>query len=194
VALAFVTAPVGAGAYDDVFYRPVVSRGQETSLWCWAAAVEMIRDSLGDPIEQCTQANRKNEFSLVNCDEVDCCKPDEWEPEQDFNPCCVKGGWPNLADLPDFTTTDLLEWSELKNALRLAPVAFSWRYESPPGSGHMLVATGYVEFAASGDKWVLVNDPFPPHTGDTMLIPYERYVTGSFEHWRDYYMEPPEED
>ena len=32
-----------------------------------------------------------------------------------------------------------------------------------------------------------IDNPWPPHSGDAELITYDRYVSGPYQHWRDYY-------
>ncbi len=185
----------------DVKHHPVENVGQDQNMWCWAAATEMIGQYLNRPIEQCTHVQR------WYWPFADCCRPETWISARD-RASCVRGGWPSL---PGYTSTRrachslwkgrdwwferrencYLAWDGLKEALQRAPVAFSWRFKDFGGqSGHMMVATGYVELAGGG-KWVLVNDPWPPGSGDVKLIPYDRYVKGDYQHWRDYFVEAP---
>src|SRR5678815_5331156 len=40
-------------------------RGQETSVWCWAASGEMCMDFLGTDVSQCDEANKR--FGRTDC-------------------------------------------------------------------------------------------------------------------------------
>lgn len=89
--------------------------------------------------------------------------------------------------------TNSLMWDELTAEIDAGrPVAISWRYEH---GGHMMVAAGYLWFSARGttERWVLLHDPWPPQSGDALLVPYEMFVTGPVSgHWRDYWNIRPE--
>lgn len=210
-----VEVPLGEDVGGRLLYRHVKTYGQEETLWCWATAVQMINDYMTgyreSPTRQCEVVNRRVKG-------IDCCDPEELK-QPASRARCVKGRWPNWKDLRGFTETRracndamddanipdedwaleeacALEWHELKDALKRGPVAFSWRWPPNGESGHMMVATGYIEFP-NGEQWVVVNDPWPPSSGKTdeeggevMLVPYERYLYGTYTHWRDYYVKP----
>ena len=163
---------------------PVSLQPQETSMWCWAGSGQMVMDFLGNNVAQCTQAN--NRFGRTDCPCNQCTSPVT-------NPPCVIGGWPEF-DKYGFTfkrTSDVaLSWDKLREELANAtycgkrPVAFSWHWSG--GGGHMMVATGYVTVA--GTDYVSILDPWAPCTGDSRIITYSAYVSGSgYTHWDDFY-------
>jgi hypothetical protein len=155
--------------------QPAALRGQETSMWCWAASGEMCMEFLGASIQQCDEANKR--FGRT-----DCCN----------NPvpgACVQGGWPEF-DKYGFTsshTTDTpLTWDQVKDQIycKKKPFAFSWHWNG--GGGNMMVARGYVTL--EGTNYVYRNNPLPVGVGTSDIITYGEYVTGSnHTHWDDYY-------
>lgn len=81
-----------------------------------------------------------------------------------------------------------LNWEAIKREIDAnRPFAFSWKYAN--GSAHMMVAIGYVELPPGdrpGDRWVVVNNPWPPNNADASLMTYEHYVGGpDGRHYRD---------
>jgi len=158
---------------------------QETSMWCWAGSGQMVMQYLGNNVAQCTQAN--NRFNRTDCPCSQC------GSNPDTTPACVTGGWPEF-DKYGFTfkrtSNAPLSWEQLKkeisNASRCGkrPVAFSWHWNG--GGGHMMVAYGYVE--EDGQQLVAIRDPWGPCNGDTRVITYAAYVSGSgYTHWDDFY-------
>lgn len=163
---------------------PVTSHPQETGMWCWAASGQMVMHYLGNNVPQCTQAN--NRFNRNDCPCAQCTSPVS-------NPPCVIGGWPEL-DKYGFTferTSDTaLSWAALRKELSQRsycgkrPVAYTWHWNG--GGGHMMVATGFV--TVDGTDYVAITDPWAPCTGDTRLITYAAYVSGTgYTHWDDFY-------
>ena len=163
---------------------PVTSHPQETSMWCWAASGQMVMHYLGNNVPQCTQAN--NRFSRNDCPCSQCTSPVS-------NPPCVIGGWPEF-DKYGFTferTSDAaLSWADLRKELSQQsycgkrPVAYSWHWSG--GGGHMMVATGYV--TVGGVDYVSIIDPWAPCSGDSRIMTYDAYVSGTgYTHWDDFY-------
>lgn len=160
--------------------QPTPLRPQETNMWCWAASGQMVMETLGRTVRQCTQANNR-------LGRNDCCNS---PTPQD----CIKGGWPEFQKYGfSFSMTQgaPLSWAALQRQLargescRNAPVAFSWGWTG--GGGHMMVAKGYK--TVGGTRYVEINDPWAPNVGDHRFITYDFYVAspGSHTHWNDYY-------
>lgn len=186
IGLIFVSASLLASCCKAplISSLPVTLHPQETSMWCWAGSGQMVMDFLGNNVAQCTQAN--NRFGRTDCPCTQCTNPVS-------NPPCVSGGWPEF-DKYGFTfkrTSDTaLSWEKLRTELAnwkfcgKRPVAFSWHWNG--GSGHMMVATGYV--TVEGTNYVAILDPWAPCTGDSRIITYSAYVSGSgYTHWDDFY-------
>ena len=102
---------------------------------------------------------------------------------------CDQPAWPAFG-LYGFTSQRTqdgmpLSFEQLKNELdNNRYVAFTWNWKS--GGQHMMVATGYK--VSNGENYVTVNNPWPPLLGDTMIIPYSEYVSGSdHTHSTDFY-------
>jgi hypothetical protein len=147
---------------------------QQTELWCWAASGQMIMAYAGTAVSQCQQASHR--FSIPNC----CPLP---TPQG-----CVQGGWPEFpawgfsAQTTPWGTA--LSFTELVAQITAnRPVAFSWGWVQ--GGGHMMVAAG----VDTATRFVYVDDPWPPNTGDARWISYQSYVeqSGVHTHWIDYY-------
>lgn len=154
-------------------------RGQQTSMWCWAASGQMTMNFIhpASNIQQCDEANKQ--FGRT-----DCCN----------NPvpnACIDGGWPEYQKYnfkADVTSNAGLSWADLKSQIycKKKPFAFSWHWDG--GGGHMMVAIGY--FTLNGASYVSVNNPWPPTGGAQEIITYDNYVGGSVydhTHWNDYY-------
>jgi hypothetical protein len=156
--------------------QPVTLRGQETSMWCWAASGEMCMEFLGTSVQQCDEANKR--FGHTDC----CTSPTPTH--------CVLGGWPEFDKYGfDFQTTAWgtpLTWDQLKDQIycKKKPFCFSWGWTG--GGGHMMVAIGYTTIG--GVNMVAVNNPWPPTGGVFEWITYDRFVSDwDHEHWIDYY-------
>jgi hypothetical protein len=170
-AIAITAAIVYWAIFANDFLRPSVLRKkcdvyahldvaqipQGVINWCWAASAQMIMDyerNITDhensPHRQCDQANKA--FG-----QTDCCDPDR---KNDWNTCNITG-WPRFKDyrFHAHNTKDQrpnqefgnIEWGELVAQICARhPIAFSFYYEGwddkdmGPGSGHMMVANGYV--------------------------------------------------
>jgi hypothetical protein len=164
---------------------PVTLHPQETGMWCWAASGQMVMDYLGSNVAQCTQANDR--FGRTDCPCNQC------GSNPTVNPPCVNGGWPDFGRYGfsfQRTTDTALSWNELKSELSSnrwcgrTPVPFSWHWNG--GGGHMMVAYGYVSLASG--RYVAILDPWSPCNGDTRIITYEAYVSGTtYSHWDDFY-------
>lgn len=148
---------------------------QETNMWCWAASGQMVMNYLGGAVVQCDEANK--EFGRSDC----CNNPTPG--------ACVQGGWPQ-PDKYGFTantTSDAaLTWEQVKSQIycQKKPFAFAWHWTG--GGGHMMVGFGYS--TAGANKYVEVNNPWPPNVGDHYTHTYDDYVSGSdHTHWNDYY-------
>ena len=146
-------------------------------MWCWAASGEMCMDFLGTNVTQCDQARKR-------FNHTDCCNT----PTPSG---CVMGGWPEFEKY-NFTVNkttwgNALSWDVLKKQIfcKLKPFCFSWGWTG--GGGHMMVAYGYV--TANNERYVLVNNPWPPNAGALQMITYDFFVAsaGDHEHWVDYY-------
>lgn len=147
---------------------PIPVMGQEKSFWCWATSLQMILSHWKAWVPQ-------REI-------VSACYPDEDN----------RGGWPEFEDwgFSAKRSDGALSWKRLKKEIdKDRPVAFSWRWNEL-GAGHMMVATGYL-FVPPEGKWVVVHNPWPPHNGDSELITYQRFLTGPFRHWCDYWRIKP---
>jgi len=155
--------------------QAVSLRGQETSVWCWAASGEMVMDFLGTDVSQCDEANKR--FGRTDC----CNTP---RPN-----ACVQTGWPEF-DKYGFTfnrTSDAaLTWAQLKEQIycRRRPFAFSWHWSG--GGGHMMVVKGYAQ--VGGTNWVYYDNPLPVAAGSHEFKTYTDWVSGSgYTHWDDFY-------
>lgn len=151
-------------------------RPQETNVWCWAASGEMAMENLqpGLSIQQCEEATIY--FSQNNC----CLNP--------FPDPCVYGGWDVLDHYGfsfDRIDSSILSWPDLQQQLcDKKPVMYAWHWDG--GGGHMMVVTGWSQIL--DDKYVHINDPWPPNIGDTYVLTYESWVDGAgYSHWADYY-------
>ena len=166
---------------------------QETSRWCWAASAQMVMNYVANQnIPQCTQAN--NRFGRT-----DCCNTPTPGPTGSN---CILGGWPEFEKY-GFTAkikNSALTWNELRQEIgnggscRGRPFAFSWNWyhQRADGTwylegGHMMVAMGY--YTVNNDKYVLVQDPWPPNGGQYRVDNYEVFkrLDHDHEHWPDYY-------
>jgi papain like cysteine protease AvrRpt2 len=157
---------------------PVPLRGQLTGMWCWAASGQMTMNYIhaASNVTQPDEANRR--FGRTDCG------------NSPTPTACIQGGWPEYEKY-NFTrvrTSDTaLTWSQLRQEIGCAgrPFAFSWHW--PGGGGHMMVAIGYRTTERS--NWVLVNDPWPPTSGNQVWMLYSRYVAtpGDHTHWDDFY-------
>lgn len=184
-----LAAPAMADVDFSEKHLDVPLHGQMTDLWCWATSAEMILRYMNNHVTQCSQATQEYGIDA----KVDCCAPQALTSDLGSQHC-VQGGWPpfeqwgfsskNTADACEPRDHCALSFDQLKGEIDAdRPVAFSWRYSG--GGGHMMVAIGYVELGE--EQWVLINNPWPPGNGDTALITYDYYVSGPYQHWRDYY-------
>ena len=160
---------------------PVGLHPQETVNWCWAASGQMVMDYLGNNVVQCTQAN--NRFNRTDCP----CNQCGSNPQS--NPPCVWGGWPEFSKYGftfNRTSSTALSWANLKKELKEGrPVAFTWKWSG--NGGHMMVAFGYS--IIGGTKYVWIRDPWSPCNGETRIITYSAYVSGTYyTHWDDFYV------
>lgn len=172
-----VTAQCAFGqvVLPDNGFLTVKMRPQATGMWCWAASAQMVMESLGKLVSQCDEANK--EFGRTDC----CSVP---TPE-----ACVNGGWPEF-DKYGFsyklTNDAALSWDALRTEIstRKTPFAFSWHWSG--GGGHMMVVRGFSTI--NGRKFVSIDDPWPPQSGDARDITYDEYVQGDgHTHWNDFY-------
>lgn len=163
----------------DIVYKPIIPNNrtlavaliaQGTRMWCWAASGQMIMKFLDHDVSQCLQANYR-------FNRTDCCS----DPEN-----CVTGGWPQFEHwgFSCQTMEGAQTFAQIKTEIDAGrPIAFSWHW--PGGGGHMMALIGYNE----ANQMLLINDPWPPHTGGQRWITYNEYVSraGHHTHWRDYY-------
>jgi hypothetical protein len=154
-------------------------KGQETSMWCWAASGQMTMNAVhpASNVQQPDEANRR--FGRTDCGNT---------PTPS---ACIQGGWPEYEKY-NFTRTrtsnTALTWAQIRSEIhcRHRPFAFSWHW--PGGGGHMMVVTGYV--TVGGVNYVAVNNPWPPTGGTQEIITYDNYVGGpgyGHTHWDDFY-------
>ena len=166
----------------------VTLRPQETSLWCWAACVEMIVEFLDSSVDvkQCDEA--VNEFGPNCCDPVIRANS------------CINGGWPRF-DRHFFNATltynQALTWAQVRTEIDAGrPIAFTWKNLDSDGNldgtSHMMVLTGYSEF--DGVRYVSVLDPWPmpsdtdPGGRTEKAMRFEHYEQGANHvHGNDYY-------
>jgi hypothetical protein len=152
----------------------VAQIGQETDMWCWAAATQMTTKFAGVSVKQCDQANAR--FNRNDC----CVSPS----------ACVIGGWPDFprwgfkTDITAWGTA--LTWAQLKSQIDSnRPVTYAWGWTG--GGGHIMVAVGYCYYSDT-EKYILINDPWPPATGNSMWITYDEFVAAADHvHQQDYY-------
>jgi hypothetical protein len=140
---------------------PVTLRGQETSMWCWAAAGQMVMQYLGAVnVRQCDEANK--EFGRT-----DCCN----SPVPD---ACVHGGhteWDKYNFDVDYAN-GALSFAGLKAEIDAnRPVEFAWSWTG--GGGHVMVVIGY----DTANTTVRINNPWPPNVGAEEVLTYSRYVS-----------------
>lgn len=153
----------------------VTLRSQQTSMWCWAASGEMCMDFLGTNVTQCDEANKRFGRS-------DCCN-------SSVPNACVNGGWPEFNKYgfsSSVTSNAALSFDEIKNQIYCvkSPIAYSWHWSG--GGGHMMVIYGYT--VIEGIQYVSVHDPWAPNVGNSRIMRYSAYVSGSgYTHWNDYY-------
>lgn len=148
--------------------------GQETDMWCWAAGTQMTTKFGGLSVKQCDQANWR--FGRNDC----CATPSN----------CVQGGWP---DFPHWGfNTQITAWGTALTWVQLRaqidanrPVTYAWGWTG--GGGHIMVAVGY-QYYSDTDKYILINDPWPPGSGNQKWITYDEFVAGA-DHTtqQDYY-------
>ena len=186
--------PVGCSPPPSVVL-PLERIGQQTDMWCWAAAGEMISRNLGHPVTQCEMA--KKQFNA----ECACptCTVSNPSGMRATLPPCDQGAFPNLEDF-DFDVygvrqpdTGLLSLAQIKDeiACRHAPIAFS-RLKSDTKNtadpdGHMMLIVGY-----ETDDSLIIMDPAPvcPSVADSVTEDYGYYLNGNlpgWEHWEDRY-------
>jgi len=149
--------------------------GQQTGSWCWAASGQMVMQKLGKNVTQCDEADKY--FHRVCCD--------SGKPK-----ACINGGWPPFGAFgfeAKITTNAALPWDDIRKEIgcNQRPIAFSWKNIGT--GGHMMTLIGYG--MTGGTPTVMINDPWPPGTGESRPIPYETYVSmkGKYTHWNDYY-------
>ena len=190
---------------------PVERIGQETQQWCWAAAAQMVMSYHGKPIyEQCKLAqlnpysrNTKGKKQLLPPHaDFDCCKLDSAAASE----ACVLPGSPFRAlrekgfDFKYHTAGDFdkkyhkgrwqgepgaLSWQTLKEEIdNNRPFIFAFKGQGDVG--HVMVGIGYAEIPDLGN-WVVVNDPFPPRLGDTMLFSFDFYRKGTYQPGSQYW-------
>jgi len=157
---------------------PIPLCPQETSMWCWAASGEMVMQFVqpGLDVKQCEEANRY--FTRT-----DCCNSPVPGP-------CISGGWDVLASYGfSFNRKEgsPLSWEELNSQICAnKPVMFAWAWDG--GGGHMMVVTGISELIPSHQRFVHINNPWPPILGDTQVISYDAWVNGDgYSFWAVYY-------
>jgi hypothetical protein len=122
---------------------------QKTSVWCWAAASEMmIEYYLHKHIRQCQQVDDwLDKTSSTNHPE--CCAPSI--PAQ----CTFPGGLTFLLYDYNFDSSRLA-WNDIKHVLdRGQPFASVWKFDG--STNHYTVTFGYVEI--DNQRWVLLHDP-----------------------------------
>lgn len=173
----------------------VIYRRQLASQWCWAAATQMVLESLGRPLSQCAIA--KTIVSECDCqDDASVVVP----------AACDRAAWPPFQQLGiAYDQTGPLSPRAIENELspprcRSRPFLFTWQWEpeAAQGGAHIMVADG---FAKDGDQlWVWARDPAyaeiqgPPGAGvvsqgdESTLLRYDFFVgwPGHHTHTRDY--------
>jgi len=148
---------------------------QEVELWCWAACGEMVMEKLGNAITQCDQAN-------MRFGRTDCCE----SPTSDD---CNRGGWPqfNMYEFKADSTLDAaLSWEDVQHQIdcQKTPFCATWKWDE--GGGHMMVISAYK--IEDGEKWVMLDDPYPVNAGLSSWIRHSEYVSGpGYSHWNDFF-------
>jgi hypothetical protein len=149
--------------------------GQETDLWCWAAAGQMVMGSHGVKVPQCEQA--KELFGSSKC----CDNP--------LSGVCFHGGWAEYVKwgfCAEVARGRCLKWEEIVDQIdKELPFTFTWWYPKER-TAHTMVCIGYD--IDNNKKSIVILDPLPVNEGSRSTIPYEEYCKGpDYEHWDDYY-------
>jgi len=146
---------------------------QETPLWCWAAAGEMVMDPKVN-VDQCDEANKVLQLQV-------CCNGSPAD-------ACIQGGFPPFADY-NFTSMrtydQALSWETIKAEIDAGrPVVFSWHWNQD--GGHMMVIIGYREGENDHARKLRIFNPEKDAT--VRLYSYAFYVEGTdHTHWDDFY-------
>jgi hypothetical protein len=140
---------------------------QDSNVWCWAAAGEMIMKFLGTDVMQCDQASYAPPTGQSTC-----CLPDP--PSS----CFHRG-------VPDFNFYGFDCLKDIKTELAANRPLGYYRHAIGGGNGHIVVIYGY-ECDDESTPCLLIRDPM----GDWTAISHVDYVGGNdydFEHYRTYY-------
>lgn len=141
--------------------------GQETGLWCWAASGQMIMKFFGKDVTQCEQATKAFGDGLG----IECC--DETIPSS-----CIKAYFPLFTeyDFSSMTTwfkgagDTYLSWDQVKEEIFCKQKPYCSRVYGP----HYVVVIGYK--TEGGNKYVLINDPFPVSGGSQKWVLYNDHI------------------
>ncbi len=151
-------------------------QGQQQNQWCWAASGSMVMTYVSSPQapSQCTEATDRNGG--------DCCS-------NGSSSTCNQPGWPQF-DKYGYSNKQTANGTPLsfeqiqKTLIGNSPIAFAWYWTS--GGGHMMTVCGWA--IISGQKFVLVYDPWPVNKGTTKWLAYDAYIKGSnYRHGPDLY-------
>ncbi|MDF0719371.1 papain-like cysteine protease family protein [Kaistella sp. PBT33-4] len=157
-------------------------RPQETNNWCWAATTQMLAQHFAISVTQCSLANHR--FSMNNC-----CTPQNQGSNCPKNSACNKPGWLELdfAGLKFTETNTALSWDALKKQIFCAKKPMGYAYGTPGVVGHVLVIKGYITL--NGTRYLALNDPWAPCSGQERFITYEEYENppGTSTHWSTWY-------
>jgi hypothetical protein len=81
------------------------------------------------------------------------------------------------------TNVGALTWSQIQNEIsNTRPIVFVWQLSD--NTAHMMVATGF--YTSNGVDYVQINDPWPANKGQSRVLPYSDYVSGSDYQGCDY--------
>ncbi len=146
--------------------------------------IDCAKEGCSGKIEQCHVVSL--EANKTRDSPIDCCQPPRWWTRAHFRGACVRGSYPDFKTwglkFEKGTQEEPISFDCLKKEIaKDRPVAFAWRFGKNRLEGHIMLATGYVETASVNkpNRWVLVNDPEPPHNGDQLLIPYDVFAEGA---------------
>ena len=125
-------------------------------------------------------------FCLQNCTDTRSCNALSYPRK---NSACNKPGWLELdfAGLKFTETKTALTWDALKKQIFCAKKPMGYAYGTPGVVGHVLVIKGYITL--NGTRYLALNDPWAPCSGQERFITYEEYENppGTSTHWSTWY-------
>ena len=183
IAVLILSIPFFTYANPDTCILNVPIKGQEQSLWCWAACSQAVLAYYGTNVFQCDIVNYTCQQRNW-CDTCDCCS-DPTDPT-----CCNRVnpgyGLPGTVDdilnhfgsIGSSVFVRCLTVNEIINELcfpHCSPIIILWFYEG--GGGHVLVIRGIDD-----NEMIYYMDPKPVGQGSYHVASYDYMVSSDGHH------------